>query len=128
MTWLTDLRKRKIKFAGFVEVWLPEEEKPIRIPLNYPRGKDKAFVIEKIAELEKRRNSKGKDRIDHIEANEIAMRESVRRCLRIEEGAEEPTDEEIDILIKESGGEGGALVKRCARLLGLGGAIDRGRG
>ena len=108
MSWLDDLRARKDKHAGIYTVDL--NGSTVEIPLKYPTAEAKAKIVEKIQAGEKEKNiSKIMMIVDEVD------RMMLRAC--IAEG--EPNDEEISMIVCESGGRAGLLIPRCSKLLGL---------
>ena len=117
MSWLDDLRNRKKKNAGSIKVVLDVlnngDPLEVQVPLKYPTGKDKAMIVEAISAMEKEKNTAtivvAMDEIDLM---------LVKHC--IDDTSEAPpTTDELTMLVRESGGRDGNLVKRCAQLLGL---------
>ncbi|MBF2756045.1 MAG: hypothetical protein ISN29_12455 [Gammaproteobacteria bacterium AqS3] len=116
MSWLDDLRNRKNKNAGTINVEIGDDA-IIPVPLKYPIGKDKAEIIEAIASMEKEKDP-GKI-VMNMDSIDIMI---VGKC--IDDSSDTITEDEVIMLVRESGGRDGNLVRRCAQLFGLSGLLN----
>lgn len=115
--WYDDLKARKVKGAGSVEVLFDGDDKPTIVPLRHPLGKDKAqcmSVIESVGTGEEMTAS------DASVSNDRIMLAMLQACI----DGELPDDDTLIILGNESGGLSGKLMQRCARLIGMHHLVD----
>lgn len=118
MSWLKEIRERKLKGPGGVEVYFGDSTEPEIIPLRYPTGVQMAeftrFVKDEIDET-----------ADMVGMNAKLGKKVMELCIVSDE---DMSDDETMILFSESGGFEGMLVQRCLELMGMGGGTGKPTG
>lgn len=112
MSIVQQLLDRKKSGPGSVEVSLDGGDQSLIVPVKYPSASDQSVFAGYLASVDL--DVKGAQ----AREQEIEMsKKAIRLCVA---GDEEMGDEELMILLTESGGFMGVLVQRCLQLLGAG--------
>lgn len=115
-SWIDDIKKQKSKGIDPVEIVIGESAGSIKVPLKRPTAGDKAAVLDVIDEVNKL-DLKEASTQETIEYNDKIMLNMVKGCI----DGELPDDDDLLFLLNESGGFSSDLMKKCTRLMGMGG-------